>query len=101
MAVWIQVLAAIVVSIMASGGLWNYLQFRKKKHDSKTRIILGLGHDRIIALGMRYIDRGWISKDEYENLVKFIFKPYKKLEPDDGSVSKVMQEVERLPIRRA
>ncbi len=99
--VWLQLLVTIAVSIMASGGFWTYLQSRNKYRDSKTRIILGLGYDRIISLGMKYINRGWITSDEYENLEEYIYKPYHELRPDDGSVRKVMQEVNRLPIRKA
>lgn len=101
MAVWIQIMVTIVVSIMASGGFWNFLQSRRSKKDSKTKIILGLGYDRIVALGMKYIDRGWITNDEYENLEHYIYQPYHELRPDDGSVRRIMQEVDRLPIRKA
>lgn len=101
MDVWLQILVTILASIMASGGFWTYLQSRYKKKDSKTKVILGLGYDRIIALGMKYIARGWITNDEYENLEEYIYKPYHELRPDDGSVRKVMQEVNQLPIRKA
>lgn len=29
-------------------------------------MLIGLAHDRIVYLGMSYIDRGWITQDEYE-----------------------------------
>ena len=86
---------------MVSSGLWGFIRSRQGKQDSRTKMILGLGYDRIITLGMKYIERGWITQDEYENLHKYIYKPYNDLRPDDGSVRKVMQEVDRLPIRKA
>jgi hypothetical protein len=49
-------------------------------------------------LGMRYIDRGWITQDEYENLNTYLYEPYKKL-GGNGSALRVMQEVNKLPIR--
>jgi len=97
---WLQVVVTVLVSILASGGFWNYLQSKHEKDDSRTKIILGLGYERIITLGLKYIDRGWITKDEYENLEHYIYRPYHELRPDDGSVRKVMQEVDRLPIRK-
>lgn len=100
MAVWLQILITIVSSIMASGGFWSYFQARFERNNSKTRMILGLGYDRIITLGMKYIDRGWITHEEYENLEKYIYKPYRELRPDDGSVRKVMQEVNQLPMKK-
>lgn len=98
---WLQILVTVIVSIVASGGLWNYLDNRRRKKNSMTKVILGLGYDRIIALGMKYIDRGWITKDEYENLYIYIYGPYNELRPDDGSIRKIMQEVNKLPIRKA
>ena len=100
MAVWLQILITVVTSVMASGGFWTYLQNRREKKNSRTKMILGLGYDRIIALGMKYIDRGWITQDEYENLEKYIYEPYSKLRPDDGSVRRIMQEVNTLPMRK-
>lgn len=97
----VQILLTVFASIMASGGLWNYIQTKRERKDSRTKMILGLGYDRIIALGLKYIERGWITQDEYENLEKYIYKPYSELRPDDGSVAKIMQEVNRLPIRKA
>ena len=61
-------------------------------------MLIGLGHDRIMYLGMRYIERGWITQDEYENLNTYLYEPYKKL-GGNGSALRVMQEVNKLPIR--
>ena len=63
-------------------------------------MILGLGYDRIVSLGMKYVERGWITQDEYENLEKYIYEPYSKLRPDDGSIRRIMQEVNALPIKK-
>ena len=101
MEVWLQILITVLASIVASGGFWNLIQARNERKNSKTKIILGLGYDRIITLGMKYINRGWITSDEYENLEEYIYKPYHELRPDDGSVRRVMQEVNQLPIRKA
>ena len=32
-------------------------------------MLIGLAHDRIIYLGMTYIERGYITQDEYETEV--------------------------------
>lgn len=101
MQIWIQMLITLFASVMASGGFWAFLQGRHDQKDSRTKVILGLGYDRIIALGMKYIERGWITQDEYENLERYIYRPYNELRPDDGSVRKIMQEVDRLPIKNA
>lgn len=40
-------------------------------------MLKGLGHDRICYLGECYIQRGYITKDEYENLHDYLYLPYK------------------------
>ena len=51
-------------------------------------------------LGMGYIERGWITQDEYENLYEYLYKPYEKM-GGNGSAKRVMGEVDKLPIRKA
>jgi hypothetical protein len=62
-------------------------------------MLIGLGHDRIMFLGMKYIERGFITQDEYENLYDYLYKPYKKL-GGNGSAERVMKEVDKLPIKK-
>ena len=61
-------------------------------------MLIGLAHDRIIYLGMVYVERGWISQDEYENLQVYLYEPYEKM-GGNGSARRVMEEVRKLPIR--
>lgn len=72
---------------------------RSEKNDVKTKMLVGLAHDRITYLGMKYIERGWISQDEYENLYNYLYSPYKEL-GGNGSAERVMNEVKKLEIRR-
>lgn len=94
---WIQIIITICCSVMASSGFWAYLQKRADKTDVRKDMLLGLGHDRIVYLGLLYIERGWITQDEYENLHDYLWLPYSKL-PGNGSAERVMLEVKKLPI---
>lgn len=93
----IQVIVTVLGAVLASGGLWNYLQKRHDRKDAKTKMILGLGHDRIVFLAMKYIERGWITQDEYEDLVKYLYTPYQDM-GGNGTAKRLMEEVVRLPI---
>jgi len=62
-------------------------------------MLLGLGHDRIMYLGMHYIERGYITKDEYENLNDYLYVPYTRMN-GNGSASRIMKEVNTLPIKQ-
>lgn len=87
----------IVVAIITSTGFWAFLQKRAEKKDGKNEMLIGLGHDRIMSLGVGYIERGYITKDEYENLYEYLYLPYEKM-GGNGSAKRIMQEVNKLPI---
>lgn len=46
---------------------------------------------------MSYVDRGWITKDEYEDFFKYLYEPYAKF-GGNGLAERVMLEVAKLPI---
>ena len=96
----IQIIMTILCSVLASSGLWAYIQHRMDAKDARTQMLIGLGHERIIYLGMRYIERGWLTQDEYENLYQYLYQPYEKL-GGNGTAKKIMDEVKKLPIHRS
>ena len=96
---WFQVVLTIFSSVLASSGLWAYLQKKSKKKDVKTEMLIGLAHDRIMYLGMSYIDRGCVTQDEYENLRVYLYEPYERM-GGNGSAKRIMQEVDKLPIHK-
>ena len=54
---------------------------------------------RIPKKALDIIERGWITQDEYENLNDYLYKPYAKMGAN-GSAKRIMQEVDKLPIRK-
>lgn len=97
---WMQILLTVFSSVLASSGLWAYIAKRAEKKDVKTEMLIGLGHDRIMYLGMSYIDRGWITSDEYENLYEYLYRPYEKM-GGNGSAERIMNEINKLPIHKS
>ncbi len=95
---WVERLVTILCAIIASSGFWAWLQRRRDRNDSVSKLVMGLAHDRIITLGIEYIERGWVTKDEFENLHDYLYLPYKANE-GNGSGDRVMLEVEKLPIK--
>ena len=93
----VQMIVTIVCSVLASSGFWAYMTKRAERTDVKTRMLIGLGHDRVMSLGMEYIKRGYITSDEYENLYVYLYKPYEDM-GGNGSAKRIMEEVKKLPI---
>lgn len=94
---WLQILVTILTSVLASSGLWAFLGNIREKNSAERDILIGIGHIELMFFGMQYVERGWITQDEYD-IMADLYKPYKKL-GGNGSGSKIMHEIEQLPIK--
>lgn len=96
-----QILLVVVPAIslvIASSGFWAFIQSKDSKRNETDRLLMGLAYDRIIAMGFDYIQRGWITNDEYSDYRRFLYEPYKAL-GGNGVTERIMAEVSNLPIR--
>lgn len=94
----LELVVTVFCSMLASSGLWSYLLKRSEKNDVKKEMLIGLAHDRIVYLGLKYVERGYITGDEYENLKDYLYSPYEKM-GGNGSAKRVMDEVDKLTIK--
>lgn len=94
---WSQIILTIFTSVLASSGLWAFLSTRFDKRDAEREILVAIGHIEIVFFGIHYIDRGWVTQDEYNTLYE-LYELYIKL-GGNGSGTKIMKEVEKLPIK--
>lgn len=102
----------IWLTILTSGvtaSVLGFIQFLINRRDNRKHVydekieqisscLIGIGHDRIVHLGQEYIDRGSLTRVEYENLHDYLYLPYKTL-GGNGVAEKIMSEIDRLPIR--
>ena len=100
----------IFTAVVGSQGLWAFILYLVQKYSKKkdkkdevlehqSEMLIGLGHDRIVYLGTKYLEEGSITEDEFENLNKYLYEPYKKL-GGNGTCEKIMEDVRKLPIRK-
>lgn len=87
----------ILTTLLASASFWAFVTKIADKRSAKTKMLLGLGHDRIMSLCMKYIEKGSITQSEYENLYKYLYTPYKDM-GGNGSAERLMKEVDKLKI---
>lgn len=93
-----ELIVTIVCSVMASSGFWAIVQHFINKNDSSSKLLLGLAHDRIMWLGKSYLKRGFITVEEYENIVTYLYEPYLE-RGGNGSAKMIMDQVLKLEIR--
>lgn len=94
----IELIVTIVCSVIASSGFWAVVQHFITKNDTSNNLLLGIAHDRIMWLGKQYLKRGYITVEEYENLVTYLYEPYIK-RGGNGSVKMLMEQINHLEIR--
>ena len=100
MSQYFQMFVTILTSLIASTGFWTFLYKVKNNNNNnkENAMLIGLGHDRIISLGMEYLKRGYIYEGEYDNLYNYLYIPYKSL-GGNGSAERIIEEVKKLPIK--
>lgn len=94
----------VIITLIASSGFWTLIvkRFDERLADTKLEqlqmdLLRGLAHDRIIYLGLKYIERGQITHAEFENLSEYLFRPYKQM-GGNGSADRIMEELRKIPI---
>lgn len=81
-----QALIAVLVTALTSSGFMSLIIYLLQRRDrrkekeaadtsAQTRMLIGLGHDRLIYLTDKYVRRGAITLKEKRNL-KFLYDPY-------------------------
>lgn len=97
----VAILGSSALAALISGGfslILYFVQKRDKKKDASTRMILGLGHETIVELGLEYIKQGYVTDVQYNDLIKYLYEPYEAL-GGNGTAEKIINEVKKLPIR--
>ena len=95
---WADVLITVFVTVLASNGFWALLQKKFDHNSTEKKLLAGLAHDRIIYVGERFITRGWITYDEYEDFMKYLYEPYAEY-GGNGVAERISDEVKKLPLK--
>jgi len=95
---WLPVLVATVGSVLASSGFWSFMKRRDDKKDAISQVVVGIAYERIVSLGVEYIERGWITTGELGEYGKYFFYPYHAL-GGNGPAERIWDQVNMLPIR--
>lgn len=69
----------------------------KEENELIKRMVLGSLYDRAKHVGEQYINKGWISMQEYSDWNKYLYQPYKDA-GGDGTIDKIAAEINKLPV---
>ena len=95
----ITVIVTIAVAIFGSTGFWTWIIHTRSKKSNETKLIMGIAYRSIIEQAEKHIERGYIEPDEYNELNRYLYEPYRAM-GGNGTAEKLMNEVKNLPVRR-
>ena len=93
---WYEFVLALVVACLGSNGLWAWISSRSKKRTADNKLLMGLAYSEIINRAERYIEKGYVSTDEYHELYHYLYEPYKDM-GGNGTAARLMEKVKSLP----
>lgn len=91
-------IAALSSSALAAiiSGVFTLLSTRQKKNNGIEAGVRILLYDRIKDRGNHFVERGYVPRDEYEDLIKMHEVYHTELD-GNGYLDNLMLEVNRLP----
>jgi hypothetical protein len=92
------IIISVITALIASSGFWAFVMSRNTQKSATVRLIMGLGYSKAIELGIKYIEKGYVTDDELADYRKFLYEPYVEL-GGNGVVERIMNEVMALPIK--
>lgn len=95
---WIEMLITIIGSVFASSGLWTLILYKEKQKDIGLLMTRGMAHYHIIEEGQKFIDRGWITHEEYDDFMKYLANPYLE-SGSNGLAKKIIDAISDLPFK--
>ncbi len=94
---WLPYINTLVVAVIASSGFWAWLRNRNVPRTATAKLLMGLAYDKLVTLGLQYIEQGSITRDEMEDFREYL-EAYKAL-GGNGVAERISEEVMRLPLR--
>lgn len=85
-----------VTALLGGSGIWAWLKTRTDRNDSEDKLLLQVARNQLISQGRFYLDRGYITMDEYEEY-ESEYDIYTRL-GGNGLARRVFKQVDELPI---
>lgn len=85
-----------VTAVLGGSGIWAWAKAQSDHKDSEDRLLLQVAKNQLVYQGRKYLKRGYITMDEYEEY-ESEFKVYESL-GGNGLARRVFKQVDDLPI---
>ena len=86
----------IITTLLGGSGMWAWVKAKSDRNNTSRSLLLEVSKNQLIALGRTYIDRGYITMDEYEEY-EAEYELYTSI-GGNGLARRVFKQVDDLPI---
>lgn len=85
-----------LTALLGGSGIWAWLKTKTDRNDSEDKLLLQVARNQLVSQGRFYLDRGYITMDEYEEY-ESEYDIYSRL-GGNGLARRVFKQVDELPI---
>lgn len=86
----------VITTVLSCPGIWAWAKTRTQRNSSEERLLIQVARNQLIKQGRKYITRGYITMDEYEEY-ESQYKAYSDL-GGNGLARRVFEQVDELPM---
>lgn len=85
-----------VTAILGGSGMWAWAKTKANHNNNAAKLLLTVSRNQLIELGRTYINRGYVTMDEYEEY-EAEYRIYSDL-GGNGLARRVFEQVDELPM---
>ena len=86
----------VITALLGGSGIWAWLTTKADHNDNAAKLLLYVSRNQLITLGRTYIERGYVTMDEYEEY-EAEYQLYSAL-GGNGLARRVFEQVDELPM---
>lgn len=83
-------------TLLGAPGLWAFLKSKTDHNGNVVKLLMTISRNQLVELGQKYIERGYISMDEYEEY-EAEYQIYTAL-GGNGLARRIFEQVDNLPM---
>lgn len=85
-----------VTALLGGSGIWAWAKSMADHNSNEAKLLLSVSRNQLITLGRGYIERGYVTMDEYEEF-EAEYQIYSAL-GGNGLARRIFEQVDELPM---
>lgn len=86
----------LITTVLSGPGIWAWAKTRTTRNKSEDRLLLQVAKNQLVSQGRKYLKRGYITMDEYEEY-EAEYQVYSGL-GGNGLARRIFEQVDNLPM---